>query len=80
VLPSDRPLSTKALCPSAAFEDAVRTALGGGAGLKDIGRDATDAAIRIALADEQGNLQRAAARLGVTDRALQLRRRAGSGA
>jgi transcriptional regulator with GAF, ATPase, and Fis domain len=80
VLPIDRPAGTKTACPMVAFEDAARAALCGGAGLKDIGRDATDAAIRIVLADEEGNLQRAAARLGVTDRALQLRRRGGSGA
>jgi hypothetical protein len=46
-------------------------------GLKDIGRIATDAAIRIAVVEEEGNLQRAARRLGVTDRALQLRKAAG---
>lgn len=57
-----------------AFEDAIRRALAAGAGLKDIGRAAEDEAIRIAVLDEDGNLQRAAHRLGVTDRALQLRR------
>jgi len=31
---------------------------------------------RIVIEEEQGNLQRAAARLGVTDRALQMRRAA----
>ena len=44
--------------------------------LKDIGREAEDIAERIVLEEEQGNLQRAAQRLGVTDRALQLRRAA----
>ena len=33
-------------------------------------------AIRLVLAEEHGNNQRAAARLGVTDRALQIRRKA----
>ena len=56
------------------FEHAVRNALAFGLGLKDIGRAAEDAAERIALEDEEGNLQRAARKLGVTDRALQMRR------
>jgi len=56
------------------FTQSIRRALRGGVGLKDIGRIASDTAIRLALAEEQGNLQRAARRLGVTDRALQLRK------
>ncbi len=56
------------------FEQAIRRALSSGVKLKDIGRAAEDEAIQIAVTDEQGNLQRAARRLGVTDRALQLRR------
>ena len=71
----ERPLG----CPTAdwregPFEHAVRQALGCGAGLKDIGRAAEDIAVRVVVDDEEGNLQRAASRLGVTDRALQLRR------
>jgi len=42
--------------------------------LREISAAAGDLAIRVALADEEGNLQRAARRLGVTPRALQLRR------
>ena len=61
----------------AAFDTSIRRALVRGVGLKDIGRIATDAAIRIAVVEEEGNLQRAARRLGVTDRALQLRKAAG---
>lgn len=56
------------------FEQAVRRALMLGVGLKEIGRGATETAITIALDDEEGNLQRAARRLGITDRALQMRR------
>ncbi|MFY0523164.1 sigma 54-interacting transcriptional regulator [Archangium gephyra] len=56
------------------FTQSIRRALRGGVGLKDIGRIASETAIRLALAEEQGNLQRAARRLGVTDRALQLRK------
>jgi transcriptional regulator with PAS, ATPase and Fis domain len=56
------------------FDDVIRHALALGAHLKDIGKSAEDVAVRIAVEDEDGNLQRAAARLGVTDRTLQLRR------
>ncbi len=57
-----------------AFETAIRRALCLGVGLKDIGKDATEATIRVAVNEENGNLQLAAKRLGVTDRALQIRR------
>jgi transcriptional regulator with GAF, ATPase, and Fis domain len=56
------------------FEDAIRRALARGATLRSISASAADTAIRIALAEEQFNLRRAARRLGVTDRALQMRR------
>jgi len=56
------------------FVQAIRRALAQGVGLKDISRIASDMAIRLAITDEDGNLQRAAKRLGVTDRALQLRK------
>jgi transcriptional regulator with GAF, ATPase, and Fis domain len=61
---------------NADFERAVYHALALGAGLKEIGQAATDAALRIVLNEENGNLQLAARRLGVTDRALQMRRAA----
>jgi transcriptional regulator with GAF, ATPase, and Fis domain len=60
--------------PDAEFEVSIRRALAQGVGLKDIGRLASETAIRVAVSSEEGNLQRAAQRLGVTDRALQLRR------
>jgi len=56
------------------FERPIHRAVLLGAALKDIGRAAEDVAIRYATDEEGGNLQRAAHRLGVTDRALQLRR------
>lgn len=56
------------------FERPIKRAAYLGAGLKEIGRAAEDVAIRYVTDDEDGNLQRAARRLGVTDRALQLRR------
>lgn len=56
------------------FDVAAREAIDLGLGLKEIGQLATDCAIAAALDREHGNLHRAAARLDVTDRALQLRR------
>jgi transcriptional regulator with GAF, ATPase, and Fis domain len=56
------------------FEQIIRRAVLFGAGLKEIGRAAENCAIRCATQAEDGSLQRAARRLGVTDRALQIRR------
>ena len=56
------------------FERAIRYALDRGAGLKEISRAAAETAIRIALEQEHDNVHRAALRLGLTDRAVQLRR------
>lgn len=58
------------------FESAIHHALSVGIGLKEIGRVAEETAVRIAVSNENGNLQRAARKLGVTDRALQMRRAA----
>jgi transcriptional regulator with GAF, ATPase, and Fis domain len=58
------------------FEQSIRHALATGAGLKEISQAAADTAMRIAVDNEHGSLQRAAQRLGVTGRALQLRRAA----
>lgn len=60
--------------PDRNFEAAVRHAVELNIGLKEIGQTATELATQAALDQEGGNLQRAAARLGVTDRALQIRR------
>ncbi|HEX6625206.1 MAG TPA: sigma 54-interacting transcriptional regulator [Pyrinomonadaceae bacterium] len=58
------------------FEDSVRRALALGHGLKEITSAAADTAIRLAIEDEEGRgrLKRAAQRLGVTERALQMHR------
>ena len=56
------------------FDLPIRLALSCGVGLKEIGRLAASSAIRIAVGEANGNLQVAARRLGVTDRALQIRR------
>ena len=62
-----------------AFKCSIRRALALGLGLREIGVQTAELAIQTALEDEAGNLQRAARRLGVTDRALQMRRAAGRG-
>jgi hypothetical protein len=59
--------------PGSAFEQAVSRAVMQGLGLKDISRMAANLAINAAL-KEYGTIHEAARRLGVTDRALQLRR------
>ena len=56
------------------FQNAIRRALAAGAGLQDIKELTVEAAIAIALRDAVGNNHRAAQKLGVTDRALQMRR------
>jgi transcriptional regulator with GAF, ATPase, and Fis domain len=56
------------------FEQVIRRALAAGRGLKEIGQTAEELAVRIAVEDAGGSLQRAAQVLGITDRALQLRR------
>jgi DNA-binding NtrC family response regulator len=76
-LPEDERPMAATLPPdwrSVDFDIAVRRALSLGAGLRDISAHAADVAIRIAVGEEEGNLQRAARRLGVTDRALQMRK------
>jgi transcriptional regulator with GAF, ATPase, and Fis domain len=58
------------------FERVIRRAVDMGASLKAIGAAAEDVAVQIAMHAEHGNLRRAAQKLGVTDRALQMRRAA----
>lgn len=56
------------------LENLIRHALSLGITIKEINRITTDTTIKIAINNENGNLQRAARKLGVTDRALQKRR------
>jgi transcriptional regulator with GAF, ATPase, and Fis domain len=56
------------------FESAIGLAVAAGATLREISTAAAETAIRVAVGEAGGNLRRAAARLGVTPRALQLRR------
>ena len=58
------------------FERAIAQAISLGIGLREISQAAADTATRIAVQEENGNLRGAARRLGVTDRALQMRRAA----
>jgi transcriptional regulator with GAF, ATPase, and Fis domain len=68
------PNSPSELVADPSFVNAIQLAITSGICLKEIGRAASSVAIRIVLEQEGGNLQRAARRLGVTDRALQMRR------
>jgi len=76
-IPEDeRPESESAVVwLDAPFEGAIRRAVAQGVSLREIGQAATETAIRLAV-DIEGNLQNAARRLHVTDRALQMRRAA----
>jgi len=58
------------------FVGSVRRALSHGATLREIGRAAQEAAIQMVLTEEGGSVKRASQRLGVSDRALQMRRSA----
>jgi transcriptional regulator with GAF, ATPase, and Fis domain len=57
------------------FENSIKHALSLGLGLKEIANAAAETAIRLAIEEEdgRGRLKRAAQRLGVTERALQMR-------
>ena len=76
-IPEDeRPHGSEPEAQAQSLELAIRHELARGAGLKAISRAAAAAAIRVALGEANGNLHLAARRLGVTDRALQMRRAA----
>ena len=66
--------SSDSTWPDASFDQAIRRAVGHGATLREITAAAGEAAIRCAIQEADGSLRRAASRLGVTPRALQLRR------
>jgi transcriptional regulator with GAF, ATPase, and Fis domain len=75
VPPDERPAPGTAAWPDRGFENALRHAVELGIPLARITQGAGDLAIQLVLAQEDDNNQRAAARLGVTDRALQIRRK-----
>ena len=58
------------------FRAAIKRALDSGFGLKEVGKAAEEIAEEIAIEQEHGSTHQAALRLGVTDRALQMRRAA----
>ncbi len=74
-VPPDERLHGAGTWPDQGFTEAVRHALELGVSLPAISQAAADTAMRLALAAEQGNNQRAAALLGISDRALQMRRK-----
>ena len=63
--------------PDEELERSIANALATGASLREITQTTAETAIRIAVRSEGSNLQRAASRLGITDRALQMRRATG---
>jgi transcriptional regulator with GAF, ATPase, and Fis domain len=75
VPPEERPGGV-AYWPDDEFTNAIGRAVDLGFTLARIGQAATDTAIQLVLQQEDDNNQRAALRLGVTDRTLQLRRKA----
>jgi len=69
------PVERPPFWPDLEFERSIERALGLGCTLPEIRQAAADAAIRTALTKAGGSNRRAAGRLGVTPRALELRRR-----
>ncbi len=63
--------------PNEPFEKSIAEAVMLGINLREISQAAAQTAMRVAVKLEGGNIQRAATRLGVTDRAIQMRRAAG---
>ena len=74
----ERPVTDESPVPAASLHGAIRSLMARGATLRDISRQATGMAVQIAMSEHNGNLQKAARALGVTDRALQLRSPRGS--
>ena len=73
---AERPYNgdNSSIWPDEAFRASVRRALAGGFGLQTIASEAKEAALNAALELEDGSVKRAAERLGVTERAVQMRR------
>lgn len=72
--PQDIPRDISLAWPDEHLVTTITNALTLGIGLRKISQVTIDTAIRLALRSENGNIPRAARRLGVTDRALQKRR------
>jgi len=74
--PGDRPetLPVPRAGPAPGLADAVQAQLEAGLTLRDLRERVADLAVALTLQECSGNVRAAAARLGVTDRALHLRR------
>jgi DNA-binding NtrC family response regulator len=75
IAPEDRPKPAEADSVGwlVDLEKVVQRALAAGVSLNELSRQAKECAVRAAVRHADGNLQRAAKRLGVTDRTLQIR-------
>src|SRR5690348_3467114 len=58
------------------FASAISCAVSSGIGLRKIAATVIETAVNVAMRQESGNLKRAARALGITERALQMRRAA----
>jgi transcriptional regulator with GAF, ATPase, and Fis domain len=75
----DRPVggTFRRAWPNAQFETSIAEAVMLGTSLRQISRVTTQTVMRVAVESERGSIKRAATRLGITDRALQVRRASG---
>jgi DNA-binding NtrC family response regulator len=75
----DRPVvgTFRRAWPNKQFEMSIAEAVIVGMSLKQISQVTTQTVMRVAMESERGNIKRAATRLGITDRALQVRRASG---
>jgi transcriptional regulator with GAF, ATPase, and Fis domain len=75
----DRPVggAFRRAWPNERFEMSIAEAVMLGTSLKQISQVTTQTAMRVAVESERGNIKCAATRLGITDRALQVRRASG---
>ncbi len=74
IAPEDRPNALEGVWRDDAFETAIRRALSEGRGMKEIGREAEETALRLALDRSNGSSRKAAALLGISERAVQMRK------
>jgi transcriptional regulator with GAF, ATPase, and Fis domain len=73
-IPEDeRPVIYRTKVNIGSLQDGIKTMIAHGVGLREISREAANVAVQLALVQNNGNLQKAARALGVTDRALQIR-------
>jgi transcriptional regulator with GAF, ATPase, and Fis domain len=75
----DRPVggTFRRAWPNAQFETSIAEAVMLGTSLRQISQVTTQTVMRVAVESERGSIKRAARRLGITDRALQVRRASG---